>query len=157
MAEQIQENLGFQLHTPVREIPALVPGEATARGLIMCVSENLQVARRELVPLLAGAGYEVELVEAKPGKALDVTARPYRLIVIDVNHPNGNGYDVCARTRSHSTLPMMLVLRGGARNDVLRCFQAGADAYVMSPFDSREFLARIGALLRRRPARLSPV
>lgn len=156
MAEQIQENLNFQLHPPVRGMPAFVPGEVAARGLILCVSENLPVARRELVPMLVGAGYEVELIEAKPGKAPEVAAKPYRLIVVDVNQPNGSGYDVCMRTRSRSTLPMMLVLRGGARNDVLRCFEAGADAYVMSPFDPREFLARVGALLRRQQARVSP-
>ena len=153
MFEQMQKNLNLQVHPPVQETPALVPGASAARGLVLCVSENTQITKRELVPLLTSAGYEVELVEAKSGKALDVGGKPYQLILVDISHLDGNGYDVCERTRNRDDLPMILVLRGGARNDVLRGFQAGADAYVLSPFDSREFLARIGALLRRRLAR----
>jgi DNA-binding response OmpR family regulator len=45
----------------------------------------------------------------------------------------------------------MLMLRGAARNEVVRDFQAGAHAYVLVPFHPREQLARMDALLRRSP------
>jgi DNA-binding response OmpR family regulator len=46
-------------------------------------------------------------------------------------------------------VPVFVVLRGAARHDVLRAYQAGADAYILAPFDHRELLARVQALLRR--------
>jgi hypothetical protein len=63
-----------------------------------------------------------------------------------------NGYQICAQTRLASEVPILLMLRGAARNEVVRGFQAGADAYVLVPFDPRELLVRLGALLRRAPA-----
>jgi DNA-binding response OmpR family regulator len=43
----------------------------------------------------------------------------------------------------------MVVLHGAARSEVLRSYQSGADAYITSPFDPRELIARMGALVRR--------
>jgi|GEM_PF-1577968 len=109
------------------------------------------MVRREVVPYLKGAGYEVDLVEANTRRPLPLSGRPYRLLLFDVGSKSDNQYQICAQTRLANKLPIMLMLRGAARNEVVRGFQAGADAYVLVPFDPRELLARLDALLRRSP------
>jgi DNA-binding response OmpR family regulator len=77
--------------------------------------------------------------------------------VFDINKANSISFDVVRRIRELSVIPIMLVLHGMARNDILRGFQVGADAYVLAPFDEREFGARIRALLQRIPVRSKAV
>jgi DNA-binding response OmpR family regulator len=142
---------------PAVAAPVLVPDQAPVGGLVLCVSENIYITNRELVPVLKDAGFDVELVEANLSVPLDLACKPYCLVVLDISFLAGPGYEVCERARMKCNLPVMLVLHGAARNDVLRGYQAGADAYVLAPFDPREFIARMSALLRRRPAQLPQV
>jgi two-component system phosphate regulon response regulator OmpR len=123
-----------------------------ASTLLLCVCESIQMVRREVVPVLKAAGYEVDLVEASARRPLSLSGKPYRLLLFDVGSKSDNGYQICAQTRLASEVPILLMLRGAARNEVVRGFQAGADAYVLVPFDPRELLVRLGALLRRAPA-----
>ena len=110
------------------------------------------MVRREVVPVLEDAGYVVDLVEACTRKTLPLSSKPYRLLLFDVGARSDNDYQICVQARLASQLPIMLMLRGAARHEVVRGYQAGADAYVLVPFDPREFLVRLDALLRRPPA-----
>jgi DNA-binding response OmpR family regulator len=149
--ENLESHPAVEQAAPQRQ--AIFPSAAQEGLLILCVSEDVRVARRELIPILKRAGFQVELVEANLQKPIDPFSKPYGLIVLDINLPDGPAYQICERSRNRWNLPVMLVLHGAARHDVLRGFQAGADAYILAPFDDREFLARMSALLRRRPAR----
>jgi DNA-binding response OmpR family regulator len=120
-------------------------------GLLLCVCENIPLNRRELLPPLEAAGYEVEMVEAHARRPLLLTDRPYRLLLLDIGTKHQSEYRLCAQVRSTSNLPILLMLRDAPRNAVMRGFQAGADGYIIAPFEVRELLARIGALLRRSP------
>jgi len=143
----------FLQEQSIQQKPTVAPEELVGKKLLLCVSENVSLAERQLVPVLQQAGFEVELIEANPAKLPDLHSKPYALILFDVSVPNGPGYQLCEMLRNDGRLPVMFILRRVARGDVLRAYQAGADAYVLFPFDEREFLARMGALLRRRPAR----
>jgi DNA-binding response OmpR family regulator len=112
----------------------------------------MQMVRREVVPVLTDAGYEVDLAEASMRKPLPLDRKPYRLLLFDVGAKCDIDYQLCAQARMTSDLPVMLMLRGAARNEILRGYQAGADAYVLVPFDPRELLARLEALLKRASA-----
>jgi two-component system OmpR family response regulator len=154
MAYQDQVEMAPVLPEPRREERRRPWPEAPAEQItVLCISENVELAKLDVVPPLREAGLKVELWEADARKPLNLDNGSYGLIVLDVSDPEGPGYEICMRSRHVSRLPIMLVLRGAARDDVLRVFQAGADAYVVFPFDPREFLARLGALLRRRPQR----
>ena len=136
--------------SPARLPPARLPQNSSrTTNLLLCICENVQVVKRDVVPVLQEAGYEVDLVEASMRRPLPLSARPYRLLLFDVGSKSDNDYQICAQTRLASQLPIMLMLRGAARNEVVRGFQAGADAYVLVPFDPRELLVRMDALLRR--------
>ncbi|PKO21350.1 MAG: hypothetical protein CVU38_15115 [Chloroflexi bacterium HGW-Chloroflexi-1] len=137
----------------IQQQPVLLPGDVEEDILVLCVSEDVSVAERDLIPTMKRAGLQVDLVEANLQEPLDLCSKPYQLVLFDITAPNGLGYKVCERTRNACNVSVMLVLHGAARHDVLRGYQIGADAYILAPFDDREFLARLGALLRRRPAR----
>ncbi|MBM4456696.1 MAG: response regulator transcription factor [Chloroflexi bacterium] len=126
--------------------PLLEPLEG---GRVLCVAEDPQRAKRDLAPLAKNGGYEVDFRDASPGESLEALGKLYRMVVFDVSQPNGPGYRLCERWRTRLSVPVFVVLHGAARHDVLRAYQAGADAYILAPFDHRELLARVQALLRR--------
>ncbi len=76
----------------------------------------------------------------------------YGVIILDVMLPGGDGFELCRRIRSKGidTPIMMLTARGGVDDRVLG-LESGADDYLAKPFAFRELLARVRALLRRRP------
>lgn len=95
-------------------------------------------------------GFSVDIAsDGYVGKQL-VETKSYNLIILDINLPLINGYDLCEEIRkTNSEIPIiMLTALGTADNKVLG-FEAGADDYVLKPFDFRELLARVNVFLRR--------
>ncbi|MCX6031498.1 MAG: response regulator [Chloroflexi bacterium] len=133
--------------------PLVLPAEMPEKAVLLCVTEDVSSARTGLVSALKRAGFEVDLVEVNLHKPLDLQVKPYRAVVVDVNKSDGAGCELIRRIREQSAMPIMLVLHGMARNDVLLGFQAGVDAYMLAPFDEREFQARMRGLLQRTPIR----
>jgi len=104
--------------------------------------------------VLRHAGFEV--IEANRGKSvlpLVATHQP-DLVLLDVNLPDGSGYDVCRAIKSHPEHASTIVVQISAsfvdRADRLRGFQAGADSYFTEPMESDELIANVTALLRIR-------
>lgn len=107
----------------------------------------------ELVGLLRfaleTAGYEV--VTAFDGQqALDVVSRVAPdLVVLDVNLPQRDGFEVLRTLRRSSDVPVMMLTVRATEEDEVRGLDLGADDYLRKPFSPRALLARIRALLRR--------
>jgi len=107
----------------------------------------------ELLPLvsyaLRQAGYQV--VEAATGAAAlaAVEAELPDLVVLDVNLPDVDGFEVCRRIRQSSAVPVLMLTVRGEEEDVVRGLDLGADDYLTKPFSPRTLLARMRALLRR--------
>ena len=103
---------------------------------------------------LSFAGYVVD--QAGDGEeALEIAReRPPDLVVLDIMLPGLDGVEVCRRLRAaDSDLPILMSTAKGRVPDRIAGLDAGADDYVIKPFDFDELLARIRALLRRtRPA-----
>lgn len=81
------------------------------------------------------------------------------LVTLDVGVPHLDGWQLCARIREASTVPIMIVSARGSETDRIRGLQLGADDYITKPFSFREFVARVEAVLRRAampPARGGP-
>lgn len=77
----------------------------------------------------------------------------YDIVLLDLNLPFVNGYDVCRAIRTvHQQLPIIMVTALGSVEQKLTGFDAGADDYIVKPFDFRELLARMRTLLKRSPA-----
>ena len=73
------------------------------------------------------------------------------LILLDVMLPKVSGIDVCREIRSKSNVPIIMVTAKGAEIDTVVGLEVGADDYVTKPYRMRELVARMRAVLRRRP------
>ncbi len=71
------------------------------------------------------------------------------LVILDVNMPGMDGYEVCSRLREFSSFPILMLTARSQENDILRGFNAGVDDYLGKPFKKAELEARVRALLRR--------
>jgi len=83
------------------------------------------------------------------GKQL-IENNKYNLIILDINLPMINGYDLCKEIRkTNSKIPIIMLTAFGTPDNKIAGFDAGADDYIVKPFDFRELLARINVFLRR--------
>jgi DNA-binding response OmpR family regulator len=71
------------------------------------------------------------------------------LVLLDINMPGANGFEVCARIRDQSKVPVMMLTVRGEEEDLVRALELGADDYLNKPFSPRTLIARVKALLRR--------
>lgn len=79
-----------------------------------------------------------------------VQAFPYELLVLDVMLPQLDGISLCQRVRQNGyAMPILMLTARDTSNDKVMSLDVGADDYVVKPFDLKELLARIRALLRR--------
>lgn len=83
--------------------------------------------------------------------------QPLDLIILDYLMPEMDGIETCQRIRQGSMIPIILLTAKGREEDILRGFQAGADDYIVKPIRTREFIARVNAILNRVARRPAPV
>jgi CheY-like chemotaxis protein len=104
-------------------------------------ADNLLLVRQ----VLTFEGYEVVL--AHDGlEALQQEARTLPdLVILDVNMPRFDGWEVCARIKARRDVPVILLTVRAERAAVERSYAAGADAHLSKPFDIAEFLACINS------------
>lgn len=77
-------------------------------------------------------------------------SRPFELVILDINLPGMNGYELCKSIRAaNEAVPVVMLTAMNAMEDKIEGFDAGADDYIIKPFDFRELLVRIRALLKR--------
>jgi DNA-binding response OmpR family regulator len=71
------------------------------------------------------------------------------LAILDINLPDGSGFEICEAIRAQSRAPVMMLTARGEEEDLVRALDLGADDYLTKPFSPRTLLARVKALLRR--------
>ena len=104
--------------------------------------QNLQV----LGKLLQDEKYEIEFAVNGEGTLEWLKNRQFDLILLDINMPGMNGFEVCKRIRSDkgmSEIPIIFLSAESERESILKGFEVGAQDFVIKPFDSRELLARV--------------
>jgi DNA-binding response OmpR family regulator len=108
---------------------------------------------RELARLLGDyfAPHGVELEAAETG-ALGIErleARSYDVVLLDVMLPGADGFEICRRIRRKQDVPIVMLTARGDDTDRIVGLELGADDYVPKPFNPRELLARVRAVMRR--------
>ena len=102
-----------------------------------------------LAEYLQGAGVQVDAAfDAASGLAALARARP-DAVILDVMLPDLDGFEVCRRIRASSDVPIIMLTARGDDADRIVGLELGADDYLPKPFNPRELLARIRAVLRR--------
>src|SRR5208337_70382 len=98
---------------------------------------------------LRAEGFAIECVHDGESGLKKATAGDYLLAVLDVMLPGINGFEVLRRIRATSRLPVLLLTARGEDVDRIVGLEIGADDYLPKPFNPRELVARIRAILRR--------
>lgn len=124
-------------------------GVADRRRRVLVVEDEEAIARG-LVFNLERKGYEV-LLEADGRSALERAQNErWDLIVLDVQLPGIDGFQICQQLRFHNDkVPILILTARDQPDDIVYGLKTGADDYMVKPFDLAEFLARVESLLRR--------
>ena len=116
---------------------------------ILLIEDDTRLA--EMVrDYLGRAGYRIERAETgASGLALQMR-EPFDAIVLDLMLPDMDGLDVCRKIRERASLPILMLTARGDTMDRIIGLEIGADDYLPKPFEPRELLARLRAILRRK-------
>jgi two-component system, OmpR family, response regulator MprA len=127
-------------------------GSDAVEGRVLVVEDDEEIAdvlRRSL----RNEGYEVR-TSGDGIEALDAAAAFFPdLVVLDLGLPGLDGVEVCRRLRAEGDVPILMLTARAETEDRVGGLDSGADDYLVKPFERAELLARIRALLRRRPPR----
>jgi DNA-binding response OmpR family regulator len=114
------------------------------------VIEDERLLADSLKTLLEGKGFQVEVAYDGQTGAEYAELGIYDLLILDVMMPGLNGYEVARHVRAmRCSTPILMLTAKSALEDRIEGLNAGADYYLTKPFDTRELLACINALLRR--------
>jgi DNA-binding response OmpR family regulator len=120
---------------------------------VLIIDDDLRLAEM-LMSYLGARGFTVEHrpsgrsgLKALEGEEIDA-------VILDVMLPDLDGFEVCRQIRARSQIPVLMLTARGEAMDRIVGLEIGADDYLPKPFDPRELLARLSAILRRsrRPA-----
>ena len=120
----------------------------TEAPFILIVDDDREI-RNLLSRFLTKHGYQVETVADGKMMWRSLDIHPVDLMVLDLMLPGEDGLALCQQLRAVSTLPIIMLTAISEDTDRIVGLELGADDYVTKPFNPRELLARIKALLRR--------
>lgn len=99
--------------------------------------------------VLASEGYKVLTAEDGAGTLKIVGTERLDLVVLDVMLPKASGFEVLKKIREQTDVPVVMLTAKSQSVDKVVGLELGADDYITKPFDTKELLARIRAILRR--------
>ncbi len=116
---------------------------------ILIVDDEPRVARL-VSEVLSAVGYQVVAAATGESALEKVALEQPDLVLLDILLPQGmDGYKVCTRIREYSDVPVIMLTAKARDVDVLRGFDVGADDFLTKPFNAKELVARVKAVLRR--------
>jgi DNA-binding response OmpR family regulator len=116
--------------------------------------EDEEALRMTVGDRLRNEGYTVECAADGDEGFEKATQVPFDLIILDVMLPRRSGFAVCRDIRQAGLItPILMLTARGQTSDKVNGLKIGADDYVTKPFNMRELMARVEALLRRAPSR----
>ena len=116
---------------------------------ILLIEDDARLAEM-LCEYLGGAGFRVVHAALGAEAMQRLAEAPYDAVVLDLMLPDMDGLDVCRQLRTKSDTPLLMLTARGDATDRIVGLELGADDYLPKPFEPRELLARLRAILRRR-------
>src|SRR5271169_2996939 len=122
---------------------------------VAVVEDDPEISRM-MTNYMTDHGFEV--TAARNGRDLDrvMSGGKIDCVILDVGLPGEDGLSICRRLRGKSTVPIIMVTGRDSDTDRIVGLELGADDYLPKPFNPRELVARIHAVLRRRTELLAP-
>ena len=118
------------------------------RPEILVVDDDPNISRLEQL-YLEKENYEVRTAADGNAAIAEFRRLPPDLILLDVMLPGADGYEVLKTVRRSGNIPVIMVTARGETFDKVLCLELGADDYITKPFDGKELVARVKAVLRR--------
>jgi DNA-binding response OmpR family regulator len=115
---------------------------------ILLIEDDARLAAM-VAEYLGGAGYRVEVASTGRAGLERLGHEAFDATVLDLMLPDMDGLDVCRALRARSPLPVLMLTARGDAADRIVGLEMGADDYLPKPFEPRELLARLRAILRR--------
>lgn len=122
------------------------------RGRVLVVEDEVLIRMLAIDMLLdLGCAADEAGTAAEALRLLRAPGADYALVLLDLGLPDLDGADVLAMMRGVTSVPVIVATARDDEDEVVRLLDAGADDYVVKPFDIDELLARVRAVARRRP------
>ena len=116
----------------------------------LLVVEDDRLLNNTLCYNLSSAGYVVDAAMTRASALEFCDKHDYDLIILDVNLPDGNGFDLCKEIKDrHPDTAVIFLTANDMESDMLRGFELGADDYVTKPFPMSVFQKKVSALINR--------
>jgi DNA-binding response OmpR family regulator len=116
---------------------------------ILLIEDDDRLARM-VAEYLREAGFKVSVLGTAEHGERSLRREPFDAVILDLMLPDADGLDVCRRIRADSGIPILMLTARGDPFDRVVGLELGADDYLPKPFEPRELLARLRAILRRR-------
>jgi len=115
---------------------------------ILIVDDDTRLSAM-LSDYLSGNGFAVRTAATAHAGLDELRRRPPGAVILDVMLPDLDGFETCRRIRAVSDVPVLMLTAKGEETDRIVGLELGADDYLPKPFNPREMLARLRAILRR--------
>lgn len=102
-----------------------------------------------LADYLSANGFSVQTSSSGQAGLAQIARRAPDAVILDIMLPDLDGFEICRRIRTSSTVPILMLTAKGEDTDRIVGLELGADDYLPKPFNPRELLARLKAILRR--------
>ena len=99
--------------------------------------------------MLEGYGYNVTCAENSEKAFELLESNTYHIILLDINLPDSDGFEICSELRRTSTTPVIFASARTSETDRITGFDIGGDDYLPKPYSMKEMLSRVNALVRR--------
>jgi len=120
---------------------------------VLLVEDDARLAGM-VADYLAEAGFRPAIAATGEDAERRLKAEDFDVIILDLMLPDTDGLDLCKRIRAKSTIPLLMLTARGDPLDRVIGLELGADDYLPKPFEPRELLARLRAILRRQRDRV---
>jgi two-component system, OmpR family, alkaline phosphatase synthesis response regulator PhoP len=125
-----------------------LPVESVSFATVLIADDEPGI--RDLVRLyLEKEGYRVSAVADGAAALAQLRRDPPNLLILDLMMPEMDGWEVCRRVRAESSVPILMLTARDQDIDKIVGLEMGADDYLTKPFNPREMVARVRAILRR--------
>jgi two-component system KDP operon response regulator KdpE len=124
----------------------------TTDAPVIALVEDDAALRRALRTSLRARGFDVREVASGEAGVVLAADGVADVFLLDLGLPDLDGFDVLARIREFSGVPIIVLTARDRQADKVRALDSGADDYVTKPFDTEELIARVRAALRRAPS-----
>lgn len=115
---------------------------------ILLVEDDCELAAIT-ADMLSAYDYSVKIVGSCDEAYEALTKEQFALMLLDINLPDGSGFEICEELRRASRIPVIFASARGDEDDKITGFELGGDDYLAKPYSLKELLARVKALMRR--------